>query len=165
MHHEWKRRDDGMRGCANGDVSFQLPASWTDATSPRFCAPSAEDAEGPSIRVSFRTLAEDETIRSLADERLLEPSKPGYRLVDFDPTEDLEVGGRPALQLRFLSAYRESYVIETVVWVEPMRGGDPVATVFTAIAPVGAALDTHAHLAKLLRSVRFGDARVTAPDP
>ena len=146
-------------------ASFQLPVGWADASTARFRAPAADEVEGPAIGVSFSALREGATIRALADAALVDaargptPDGPHLRLVDFDPSEDVKVGGRPALLLRFLfahaAAHGERLVVQTIVWVAPAREDEQVATVITAIAPIDAALDMQSRLEKVLASVRF----------
>ncbi len=138
------------------DIAWQPPKAWTAADGPRFSA-SDGDRDDASFQISQRDLEGGESLRALVDQRLVSAAKgaPDLRLVDMDPTETLQVDGRPAILLRLLLARGERLVVETAVWVEPVSDDDRTALVVTATAPVGVALETQSRFAELLSSIRF----------
>jgi hypothetical protein len=135
------------------DLSLEIPSDWREERIVTFYAPN-----GASFVVAREPLRPGQTLRHRADEELV---KLGKYLSDFDLLESrpTEVGGRPAILLRFAWVSHLGPFEQTVTVVENERDGSRVLTLFTTGAPRDKAATLRESFQRILESVVFDAPR------
>ncbi len=141
------------------NVSFEPPAAWLDTTIASFRAPTAEPdaAAAPTILMAREVLQPADTLRTHADRKLVQLGREAQRFALVE-SKELQVGGRPALLLRYrLSGQDGRRLEQTTVMVDPAHDPEHKVAVFVMIAAAEQAEQSHAVFADMLTSVRFSE--------
>ena len=151
-----------MRRYKERGVSFELPPDWSDRTIVAFQAPpSPERSQAPNIVVTKEPMRQGDTLRVHADRQMLEL---GRVLSEFDLLEsrETELGGRPAIYVRFAWLSAEGPIEQSFTMVERQEDVGRAVTTFTTSAPRDQAEAARLVFGRVLASVEF-DA--PAPEP
>src|SRR6516225_9040968 len=102
-------------------VSFETPADWEERTMVAFRAPPGEKRDaapaGPVIAVTREPMRDTDTLSAHAERRLVALGRElsEFQLLD---SRETEVGGRPALQVRYAWEMASVAFEETVAFVD-----------------------------------------------
>jgi hypothetical protein len=140
-----------MPRCTERDFSFDVPSDWRDGSIVVFQSP-----DDVSIVVTREPMAEGQTLRRLADQELVQLGK---NLRDFDllQSHDSELGGRPAIHIRFTWVNALGSVEHSMTIVETERQAQRSAIVFTTGVPKDRAAEVRPVLERILESVTFDE--------
>lgn len=137
------------------DASFETPQNWVDKTIVAYAAPSEKPRDpAPNFVMTREAIREGDSLRSHADRQLLEL---GRHLKDFDLLESKEtqLGGQPAVFLRYTWMGHYGRLEQTVSIVERFMEQGRMATAFTTTAPAQDAAKARPLFDEMLRTVRF----------
>ena len=161
-------RPAGIEGpaarCAYGGVSFEMPRQEgvvrmviTFRTASGAAKPAA------SVTVTRELLRDGDTLRAHTDRVL---ARLGRDVGDFDLLESrgLELGGRPARELRFVWMGQHGPTEQTMVLLAPSDDRERYVTILSLVGPRELARETREVWDELLATVRF-DALGAAPEP
>src|ERR1700733_2915968 len=148
------------------DLSFDTPPEWIDRSIIAHSSPPAADQNesAPNVVVTREEMRESDTLRTHADRQLLELGK---QLTDFDLLESREtqLGGLPAILLRYGWTSHFGPLEQTVTLVERMTAKGRVAILFTTTVGREDAAKARPIFADMLQSVRFDQGQGQPPPP
>jgi len=85
----------------HSDVTFDVPRDWNDRSVVAFAEPAKEGQRTAANVVLTRdTLPKGQTLKSYADKQLVELAK-GMNGFDLRKREEMQLGGREAIEIRF----------------------------------------------------------------
>jgi hypothetical protein len=139
------------------NFSFDVPSDWRDGSVVAFHSPA-----GATLVVTRDPIRPGQTLRQYADQELL---KLGKNLTDFDLFEsgETEVGGRPAIHMRWAWLSPEGEVEQSITMVEQEKDGKRVAMTFTTGVPRDDAEAARPFFQGILDSVTFDNPVPAAP--
>jgi hypothetical protein len=145
------------------DVGFEAPKEWMDRTIVAFTAPANKE-NAPNIVMTREPMRDEDTLRTHADRQLLEL---GRQLQDFDLLESREtqLGGQPAILLRFAWVSHLGDLEQSVTMVERTFDQKRVAMTFTTTSPRAEAQGTRPVFQQILQSVQFDGSAGGPPRP
>jgi hypothetical protein len=138
------------------DFSFEVPQEWHDGSIVVFHGP-----DDVSVVVTQEPVPEGETLRRQADRELIQLGK-SLREFDLLESHDTELGGRPAIHMRFTWVSARGTLEQSMTLVHNEREGACVATVFATAVPQDKAAAMRPIFEHLLESVAFDEP---APPP
>ncbi len=137
------------------DAFFETPANWVDRTIVAYTAPVGPSSDAaPNFVMTREAIREADSLRSHADRQLLQL---GRHLKDFDLLESKEtqLGGQPAIFLRYTWIGHTGQLEQTVTFVERTIETGRVATSFTTTAPAKDGASSRPLFDEILKTVRF----------
>jgi hypothetical protein len=150
------------------NVSFDAPDEWVDGTVALFHPPrpSADSPAGPSIVIVREPLLPGHSLDTHVDRRIARLGKDlrGFELL---PREDVVVGGRPGVLIRFrfrtVVGAAEQVIEHAMVMVDPAGDRERKVVVFSMRAMPGEAEALWPTFTAVLKSVRFEPTASRAP--
>jgi hypothetical protein len=148
----------------NKNFSFEPPPDWIESSVVRFHPPPSPPGAPPvpSITVEQEPLTPGSTLQLHAHRYVVRLSRtaPGFELLN---TEDMTIGGRPAmlLRFRFLPSPEAQWTMEQTTALVAV---DKATVAIVSIAsPSESAQSNMPFFANVLRSMRFGEPISTPP--
>ncbi len=133
---------------------FTAPSDWVDTTIARFTPTPGTVAPGHLIVVEREPLRDGESLRAHVDGAMFRIAKAttAYKTLD---NRDAEIGGQPAILVRFRFSRGRARVEQGCVFVAPASDPRRNVTILTYVAIGAAARETRTVFARMLTTVRF----------
>lgn len=136
------------------DLSFDVPRHWDDKTIVAYAAPPAPgQAIAANLVLTRDALREGETLAGYADRQLTELAKrlDGFEL---EGREDSQLGGAPAVTVRFTARAAAGPLAQRLVVIEGRRRG---VYCFTATSAQADAAQNDPLFDRMLATIRFAE--------
>jgi hypothetical protein len=143
----------GPRRCEVDGVSFEPPRGWDDATVTTF---SGDGSPAPSILATLERMRPGDTLRMHTDRKIARLGH-GADMMVLEETQPSEVGGRAALESRFLWRSKDDVMEQVLVLVDSAEDLERQITLLNLTAPFEEEGESQARaiFATLLTTVEF----------